>query len=77
MFKSLGYGLGCTVLAVIAIAIGVPAWVSLSFFTPPINYLNLKTFSPVLFWKFGERIRNASTYSVKTPPPSKHSTSTP
>lgn len=39
------------------------------FFTPPINCPNLKTFSPILFWKFGERVRNASTYSVKTPPP--------
>ncbi|KAF9652760.1 MFS polyamine transporter [Thelephora ganbajun] len=29
--------------------------------------------APILFWKFGERIRNASAYAVKTPPPMKPS----
>ena len=66
MFRSLGYGMGNTVLAVIAVVIGVPAYVSLF---PLSLSSNLMTSSPILFWKFGERIRNASTYAVKTPPP--------
>ncbi|KAI0050074.1 MFS polyamine transporter [Auriscalpium vulgare] len=40
MYKALGFGKGDTILAVVAIVLGIPA--------------------PWLFWRYGERIRNAS-----------------
>ncbi|KAI0686159.1 MFS polyamine transporter [Earliella scabrosa] len=43
MYDALGYGKGDTILASVAIAIGIPA--------------------PFLFWKYGERIRNASPFA--------------
>ena len=67
MFKTLGYGLGNTALAAVAIVIGVPTWVLLHSLPLPIDRPNLKTLRPILFWKFGERIRNASHYALKTP----------
>lgn len=33
---------------------------------PSLAVPDLEAFSPILFWKFGERIRNGSVYAVKT-----------
>ncbi|KAH9929016.1 MFS polyamine transporter [Epithele typhae] len=46
MFSSLGYGKGDTVLAAVAIVVGILR-------------------APFLFWKYGERLRNASRYAKR------------
>lgn len=69
MFRSLGYGPGNTVLAAVAFVIGVPACVIFVSPVPLPAVPDSKVLSPILLWKFGERIRNASVYAVKTPPP--------
>lgn len=71
MFKALGYGVGNTVLAVVVAVIGIPACASLLSLLLSSTVSEPKAFSPILFWKFGERIRNASTFAVKTPLPTK------
>ena len=62
-YQALGYGKGDTILAVLGIVLGWPACVdrvSRSFivythFTSPLS-------RPFLFWRFGERIRQRSSY---------------
>lgn len=66
MFKYLGYGMGNTVLAVIALVIGVPLCVMMVSSTPSLAVPDFKGLSPILLWKFGERIREVSVYAIKT-----------
>ena len=63
MYDALGYGKGDTILASVAIAIGIPA--SVLAYSSDSHRLDRRLMfcSPFLFWKYGERIRNASPFA--------------
>ena len=68
MYNALGYGKGDTILACFAIAVGVPACVSLSLpgYMHFILIEDMRFHRPFLLWKYGERIRSASKYAKRT-----------
>jgi len=63
MYKSLGYGKGDTILAVVAIVVGCPAYVQIVHRFD--RRLTFEAHRPWLFWFYGERIRNASRHARK------------
>jgi hypothetical protein len=63
MYAALGYGWGDTLLALLAIVLGCPAYVSvqLAFLFVLTRVYN----RPFVFWKYGKRIRMRSRYVRK------------
>ena len=73
MYNALGYGIGDTILACFAILVGIPSYVSTfrSVLAVRVVFAHLVNgCSPFLFWKYGERIRNASRYATGSIPKS-------
>jgi len=61
MYKALGYGKGDTILAVVAIVVGCPAYVFA--LLSALILVTEHTVRPWLFWHYGERIRKSSRYA--------------
>lgn len=72
MYNALGYGKGDTILACVAIGVGIPAYVFPTFVAWFVRVADVGVVAPYfpnrpfLLWMYGERLRKASRYAKRT-----------